>query len=100
MVLLFIIFAPALAAVLLLLFPRGWLVRATIFVPALIFAYLLSRIGISELLYLDIPWVPSLWVTLSFFLDGLGLVFELRVSAMGTLVLLYSSVLFHTPADC
>lgn len=99
MVLLFIIFAPALASLLLLLFPRSWVVRTAMFVPALIFAYLLSRIGNSELLYVDIPWVPSLGVSLSFFMDGLGLLFALLISGMGTLVLLYSSAYFETPSD-
>jgi len=36
-------------------------------------------------------WVPSLGVTLSFYIDALSLIFALLISGIGTLVFLYSS---------
>ncbi|MEO5819664.1 MAG: Na+/H+ antiporter subunit B [Vicinamibacteraceae bacterium] len=38
-----------------------------------------------------LPWAPALGLTLSFNLDGLGLLFALLITAMGALVVLYSS---------
>jgi len=99
MALLFIVFTPAWVALLLLFFPRVWLARAATFVPALIFIYLLTSVGNSEILRFEVPWVPSLGVSLSLFMDGLGLLFALLISGMGALVLLYSSAYFEAPSD-
>ena len=38
-----------------------------------------------------VPWVPSFGVNLSFYLDGLSLLFVLLITGLGTLVLLYAS---------
>lgn len=99
MALLFIVFIPSLVALLLLFFPRMWLTRVATFVPALIFIYLLTNSGNTEFIRFDLPWVPSLGVSLSFFMDGLGLLFALLISGMGALVLLYSSAYFETLSD-
>jgi multicomponent Na+:H+ antiporter subunit A len=40
---------------------------------------------------LEIAWAPSLGLSLSFHLDGLGLLFALLITGIGTLVVLYSS---------
>ncbi len=39
----------------------------------------------------DVAWAPSLGLTLSFNLDGLGLLFALLITSIGTLVVLYAS---------
>jgi multicomponent Na+:H+ antiporter subunit A len=36
-------------------------------------------------------WIPSLGIDLSFYIDGLSLVFGLLISGIGALVMLYSS---------
>jgi multicomponent Na+:H+ antiporter subunit A len=40
---------------------------------------------------LELAWAPSLGLTLSFNLDGLGLLFALLITAIGALVMLYAS---------
>jgi multicomponent Na+:H+ antiporter subunit A len=40
---------------------------------------------------IDLPWAPSLGLTLSFNLDGLGLLFALLITGIGALVVLYAS---------
>ena len=41
---------------------------------------------------IELPWAPSLGLSLSFNLDGLGLLFALLITAIGTLVVLYASL--------
>lgn len=90
MALLWIVFAPAVAAFVLTVVPRA--ARAAIAVPALIFLYLLT--GQADGISASVEWAPSMGISLSFFMDGLGLVFALLISGIGTLVLLYSSGYF------
>jgi multicomponent Na+:H+ antiporter subunit A len=40
---------------------------------------------------IEFPWAPSLGLSLSFNLDGLGLLFALIITAIGSLVVLYAS---------
>jgi multicomponent Na+:H+ antiporter subunit A len=40
---------------------------------------------------IELPWAPSLGLSLSFNLDGLGLLFALLITGIGALVVLYSS---------
>jgi multicomponent Na+:H+ antiporter subunit A len=40
---------------------------------------------------IELPWAPSLGLSLSFNLDGLGLLFALLITAIGSLVVLYAS---------
>src|SRR5688572_10878664 len=47
---------------------------------------------------LDLPWAPSLGLTLSFNVDGLGVLFAWLIAAIGALVVLYASAyLDHHP---
>lgn len=39
----------------------------------------------------ELPWAPSLGLSLSFVLDGLGLLFAVLITAVGALVVLYAS---------
>ncbi len=62
-------------------------------IPAAIFVYLL---GFAETviagtpIYAAIEWVPAYNLNLSFFIDGLSLVFALTISGIGTLILIYA----------
>jgi len=55
------------------------------------FASLLPGIVAGSPVTAAYAWVPSLGVTLSFYVDALSLIFMLLISGIGTLVFLYSS---------
>lgn len=62
-------------------------------VPASIFVYLTGYIGPvsrGDAFTGGIEWVPSFGVNLSFYIDGLSLVFGLLISGIGTFIILYS----------
>ncbi|WP_308216567.1 Na+/H+ antiporter subunit A [Pseudalkalibacillus decolorationis] len=68
----------------------GWLVLP---IPILLFLYFLLQIpNISggNNIHLIINWIPSIGMNLSFYLDGLSLLFTLLITGIGTLVVLYS----------
>ncbi|MBB6451206.1 multicomponent Na+:H+ antiporter subunit A [Geomicrobium halophilum] len=74
-------------------FPKihtGWFVLAA---PAGIFAYLLSYIPMvagGETTMYSLPWIPSLDIHFSLYVDGLGLIFALLITGIGSLVVFYS----------
>ncbi|WP_281888938.1 Na+/H+ antiporter subunit A [Paenibacillus sp. YYML68] len=68
----------------------GWFVLP---VPVLLFAYMVSwlpdiRAGRVE--SSSFPWIPSLGIDFTVYMDGLGLLFALLITGIGSLVLLYS----------
>lgn len=68
----------------------GWFVLP---VPALLFAYFISRVpdvqgGHKELS--TVQWIPSMDLNFTAYLDGLGLMFALLITGIGALVVLYS----------
>jgi multicomponent Na+:H+ antiporter subunit A len=69
----------------------GWLLAL---LPAGIAFYLAFRyfgpITAGETIVVSYAWVPSLDVSLSFYLDGLALTFALLISGIGALVLIYA----------
>ncbi|MDQ6421905.1 Na+/H+ antiporter subunit A [Paenibacillus sp. LHD-117] len=68
----------------------GWLMLP---LPAMLFAYLLSCIPAvkeGEFLQGSIPWIPSLGIDFTVYVDGLGLLFGLMITGIGALVILYS----------
>lgn len=75
------------------LMPRihtGWFVLA---VPVLLFSYFLGRIPLvqnGQTLVETVPWIPSLGIDFTVNLDGLGLLFALLITGIGSLVVLYS----------
>ncbi|MFD0961780.1 Na+/H+ antiporter subunit A [Paenibacillus chungangensis] len=75
------------------LMPRvhgGWFMLP---VPVLLFSYMLSRIPTiqsREKIFESLPWMPSLGVEFNVYLDGLGLLFALLITGIGSLVVLYS----------
>ncbi|MFC0522530.1 Na+/H+ antiporter subunit A [Pontibacillus salicampi] len=94
------VFLPLLFAIFIPLLSRlkdkihtGWFV---LLVPLSVFIYLISKVGsgfspIKE----SYPWIPSLHINFSFYIDGLGLLFGLLISGIGTLVVLYSVYYLH-----
>ncbi|MFB4260997.1 Na+/H+ antiporter subunit A [Shouchella clausii] len=68
----------------------GWFVLA---VPVALFAILASYIPAvanGETFYSSIPWLPSLGINFTAYLDGLSLIFALLITGVGSLVILYS----------
>lgn len=95
--LIFIVFGPALAALLLAIISRRWLARLSALMPFAIFLIIsLSAVDLSPV---NIGWIPSLDISLTFFLDGLGRLFALIISGIGTLVLLYAGWYFEDDSD-
>ncbi|NLC22490.1 MAG: Na(+)/H(+) antiporter subunit A, partial [Halomonadaceae bacterium] len=61
--------------------------------PALLALWFLSQapaVIAGETLYLQLDWVPSLGMSLSFYIDGLALLFALLITVIGTFVLIYA----------
>jgi multicomponent Na+:H+ antiporter subunit A len=84
----FAIAAPQLHAVLRRY--TGWLLAL---VPAALFVYFLSfsgQIANGNPATAQRTWVPELGVSLSFYLDGLSLLFALLITGVGAVVLIYS----------
>jgi len=68
----------------------GWFVLP---VPAALFAYWLSQLKVVReegAIERSLPWIPSMDIHLTFYLDGLGMLFALLISGIGSLVVLYS----------
>jgi multicomponent Na+:H+ antiporter subunit A len=71
-------------------FHTGWVILP---VPLLLFIYFLSWLPSVQAGHAQseaIPWIPSLGIHFTVFLDGLGLLFSLLISGIGSLVVLYS----------
>ena len=54
------------------------------------FCFILPAVSEGKVLRFAWEWVPSLSISMSFFVDGLSLTFALLISGIGTIVLLYS----------
>ncbi|MGM1045031.1 MAG: Na+/H+ antiporter subunit A [Bacillota bacterium] len=68
----------------------GWFVLP---VPVILFVYFLSRIPSvqeGEGVLSSLPWIPSLGINFTVYLDGLSLLFALLITGIGLLVILYS----------
>ncbi|MBZ5753019.1 Na+/H+ antiporter subunit A [Metabacillus rhizolycopersici] len=68
----------------------GWFVLA---VPLLVFLYLLRyipHISNGKTIHHSVPWLPSLGINYTTYIDGLGLIFGLLITGVGALVVLYS----------
>jgi multicomponent Na+:H+ antiporter subunit A len=73
--------AGARAGWLLALLPLGLFAYFASFVPAVSTAGPVAQV---------VPWVPSFGVALSFYLDGLSLLFALLITGLGTLIVVYA----------
>jgi multicomponent Na+:H+ antiporter subunit A len=68
----------------------GWFMLPA---PVSIFIYFLTRLPMikdGEPVTASIPWIPSLGITFTVYLDGLSLLFALLISGIGSLVMVYS----------
>lgn len=68
----------------------GWFAVLTAVVIFALFAARLPVIADGDTIRVAWDWVPSLGVTLSFYLDGLSLLFVLLITGVGAAVFLYS----------
>lgn len=68
----------------------GWFV---LILPILLFAYFLSfisQVSNGNPVIETVQWIPSLDINFTVYLDGLGLLFALLITGIGSLVVLYS----------
>ena len=68
----------------------GWLIALLPFGLLVYFLSFTERVAEGETLEAVYPWIPSLGIYLSFYLDGLSLMFALLISGVGTLVMIYA----------
>lgn len=68
----------------------GWFVALLPLALTFFFTGLIGQVAAGEVLTARYPWVPSLGVNLSFYIDGLSLVFALLISGIGSLVMVYA----------
>lgn len=91
------IFIPMLAAILVpFLYKRmknihtGWFVLAVPATLAVIYATYIAQVAEGEVFIAELPWIPSLDISIVSYLDGLSLLFSLLITGIGSLVVLYS----------
>ena len=68
----------------------GWIL---FWIPLFLFAGFLQfvpRVAGGSVVSFSLPWIPSIHMNLSFYLDGLSLLFALLITGIGTLVIFYS----------
>lgn len=68
----------------------GWFV---LILPILLFTYFSSFISLTkrgDIITERAAWIPSLGIHVDFYVDGLGLLFALLITGIGSLVVLYS----------
>lgn len=86
-------FLAALAAPVLYRYSPRWAGRLCPLLPLALFAALLTVIGpvaAGKPIIVSLPWLPSLDISFSLYLDGLGMLFALLVTGIGFLVFLYT----------
>src|SRR5215207_7135640 len=62
-----------------------------------LFVWLLTRLPIIDgagALSLNVPWLPQLGLSLSFYMDGLALLFSLMIVGIGAMVIVYAGYYF------
>lgn len=68
----------------------GWVAALLPIGLTLYFAAHLPAVATGEVITVSHPWAPLLGLSLSFYLDGLSLLFALLISGIGALVLIYA----------
>lgn len=103
----FVVLAPFIMAIFLPFFyykfrsvHTGWFLLP---LPLLLFLYIATYIpfngeGLTPVEHV-VPWVPSLGINFSVYLDGLSLLFGLLITGIGTLVVLYSIFYIENKVD-
>ncbi|EON74362.1 Na+/H+ antiporter subunit A [Lysinibacillus sphaericus] len=91
------IFIPMLAAILVPFLYKsiknihtGWFVLAVPATLAIIYASYIAKVAKGEVFQAELPWIPSLDISVVSYLDGLSLLFSLLITGIGSLVVLYS----------
>lgn len=82
------LFAPTLKRF--LGYRAGWVLAI---LPASIFVYFLGQydqVMASRGIFEFHPWIPSLGLNMTFYLDGISLLFALLISGIGTFIMIYS----------
>ncbi|MGD9890838.1 MAG: proton-conducting transporter membrane subunit, partial [Dehalococcoidia bacterium] len=77
----------------------GWLLALLPACLAVYFASFGGRIADGDTVSLSYGWIPSLGVSLSFYLDGLSLLFALLITGIGALILIYAGGYMAGRAD-
>ncbi len=67
----------------------GWLLALLPAALTLYYASQIPAVSAGQARLFSMPWVPLLGINLSFHLDGLGLLFALIISGIGTLIVIY-----------
>jgi multicomponent Na+:H+ antiporter subunit A len=68
--------------------------RTSSIIPFGMFAtllYLLPQVQAGEVFHIRLEWIPSLYIGLSFVVDGLSLLFALIICGVGFFVTLYAA---------
>jgi multicomponent Na+:H+ antiporter subunit A len=68
----------------------GWVIAVLPLSLCAYFFSLLPRIAAGEVIVESRPWVPALGVNLTFYLDGLSLLFALLITGIGALIMIYA----------
>jgi multicomponent Na+:H+ antiporter subunit A len=68
----------------------AWILALIPFLSFLFFASHISAISEGSVYLASVPWIPSLGVNFSFFIDGLSLTFALLITGIGTFIILYA----------
>jgi len=75
--------------------PRlGWLLSVFPLSSFLLILYTFSLVPLGKALTFSIPWIPSLGLNFSLYLDGLSTLFALLVTGIGTLITVYTGYYF------
>jgi multicomponent Na+:H+ antiporter subunit A len=68
----------------------GWLMASLPFALTIYFLPRVRVVAAGTTFYEGWPWLPELHIGLTFFLDGLSLLFVLLICGVGTLIMIYS----------
>jgi multicomponent Na+:H+ antiporter subunit A len=68
----------------------GWFIALLPLTLMIYFFSLVAPVATGEVITTTVAWVPSFGVNLTFYVDGLSLVFALLISGIGTLVMIYA----------
>lgn len=77
----------------------GWMLSTLPLALTVLFASKIPQINAGQIIIESHVWVPSMGASLSFYLDGLSLVFSLLICGVGTLIVIYSGGYLSGHAD-
>lgn len=72
----------------------AWITAAAPLTAFILLAQKLPRVNAGEKFQASLPWLPSLDLNFSLYLDGLSLLFALLVTGIGTLIIVYAGYYF------